>query len=172
MKRDRLTLIFALVLLVIAGVAYSFWYQAVVAASANAASLASSIASANQVSQAARAARSAQNGLGGSEDAVNHYFLAESDVVPFLEALQAAGTAAGAQVVVSSVGAAAGKTNTLAVSLHITGSFNAVARAAGAIEYAPYALTEQSLVFGNEGKGVWHADQSISVGTQGPLPTR
>jgi len=158
-------LILALVVLMLSLGGYFFWYHSVSAASRNAATLASAIVQASAANQQAAQARSAASGLLSSETVVNQYFLADADVVPFLENLQSLGTSVGAQVQVLSVSALKGGSG-LTVALHITGTFDSVARTAGAIEYAPYDLTEQSFALANDGKNAWHADMTITVGSQ------
>ena len=163
-------LILALIVLGFALVGYSLWYHSVSAASRNATTLATAIAAASAANQEASQARSAASGLLSSETVVNQYFLTDGGVVPFLENLQSIGTNAGAQLQVLSVSALKGDTG-LTVALHITGSFDAVARTVGAIEYAPYDLTEESLALANDGKNAWHADMTIGVGSQGAEAT-
>ncbi|MGH7175170.1 MAG: hypothetical protein ACREGR_02325 [Minisyncoccia bacterium] len=171
MKSARIQLALALLLLIGCLVGYFFWYQMVAAASQRAATLVSSIASASSANAKAQASRAGQSGLENAASTVDGYFLADADVVPFLENLQGLGSAVGANVSVVSVSAGSSGTQTLNVALHIIGSFAAVARAAAAIEYAPYDLSETSLTITSDGKGSWHADMGLSVGTRSASTT-
>jgi hypothetical protein len=169
MKNPRTQLLLAGALLCLALAGYAFWYRAVARASREEQALSASVESATLANQKALESKDALSALSADQAAVGRYFLADADVVPFLEELQALGSVAGAAVDVVSVGAGsgAGATSTLAVTLHITGGFDAVARTAGAIEYAPYDLIENSLAFASDGKGAWHADMAITVGARG-----
>ncbi|HVW82786.1 MAG TPA: hypothetical protein VHC68_02470 [Candidatus Paceibacterota bacterium] len=165
MRSARIQFLLALSLLALSLAGYFFWYRAVAAASQQAQALAASVGSAAAANEKARQSKDAQSLLAADQAAVGRYFLADADVVPFLEALQALGAQTGADVSVVSVGADPAKSAALAVALHITGSFAAVVRTAGAIEYAPYDLAETSLAVVSDGKGAWHADLALSVGT-------
>jgi hypothetical protein len=166
MKSARAQFMLAAALLAGCLAGYAFWYRVVAAASAQAAELGAAIDSASVANQKAQESKEAQSLLAEDQVEVGRYFLADADVVPFLEALQGAGSAVGAAVSIVSVGAAPGSSSALAVSLHITGGFGAVARAAGAIEYAPYDLVENAFSIASDGSGAWHADMNLTVGAE------
>lgn len=91
----------------------------------------------------AHAALSSQGG-----QTLDQYLLAKSDIVPFLEELQGEGAPFGAKVDVLSVTDQKDKVRSrVQLSLSITGSFDAVMRTLGSIEYSPYdgVMTNVSL---------------------------
>jgi hypothetical protein len=53
----------------------------------------------------------------------------------------------------------------LELTLTVTGTFDAVMRTVGAIEYAPYDLSITGLDLGQTDKNAWHADVTLLVGS-------
>jgi hypothetical protein len=97
---------------------------------------------------------------------VQHYFISETGVVAFIDNLEALGRVSGAAAIkvlsVSTGDVSAQPTFTF--SLSIKGTFDAVMRTIGAIEYAPYAISISSLSIGQDAKNDWHANLTFLVG--------
>jgi len=106
-----------------------------------------------------------------SDQAVlDQYVIKKSDIVPFLESLQSTGKSLGSAVDVLSVADQSDKAhNRIQLSLSISGSFDAVMRTIGTIEYGPYdgVITSLSLA-STPGTGhaapFWTASSLFSVG--------
>lgn len=135
--------------------------------SATVASLERQIETESKSASRIAAARAALSELAGDETVVQSYFVAPAGVVALIDSLQSRGQTLGANVEVKSVAAA---TDTkvrpaLLLSLTITGTFDAVMRTIGSIEYAPYdlAITGLSLAAGAE--DAWTASVNLSVGS-------
>lgn len=120
---------------------YTAWYENVKNVSARAVSLQSEINSKESETGRAVAARDALGSFTTDGSATNAHFVAEKDVVPFLQEVQKFGTSVGAKTTVASVAA---DDNTLdpsiRLSLSISGTFDAVMRTLGIIEHSPYAM--------------------------------
>lgn len=153
-------------------VAYTFWYGAVGSVSAHAAALANEIAMKSENTTRIAAAKTTLASLAVDEQAVHGYFVSAGDIVPFLEHLESTGRALGAKIEVVSVGAEpATPREHLRLSLKLSGSFDAVLRSLGAIEYAPYDVTLTTLTLdtippAGGGRAVWNAAAVFSVGTR------
>lgn len=153
---------------------YGFWYAEVGKASAEAAKLSDDILTKSQDSARVTAAKAALVSLAGDEASVTQYLIPPGDVVPFLESLEQTGKALGATVEVVSVASEATKERGhLALSLKISGPFDAVLRTLGAIEYGPYDSSLTGLTFDTprsdtEGAQAWTAAATFSIGTQAP----
>ena len=57
------------------------------------------------------------------------------------------------------------KQTSLVLSLVVSGTFDAVMRTVGAIEFAPYDVLISKLSLANEEKNVWNANLEIVVGS-------
>lgn len=136
-------------------------------------SLISDIATKRLESMRVAAAKEALPALAADELAITQYFVKADDIVPFLEKLQKTGATQKTVVEVLSVSGDPAKSNTrISISLKITGSFDAVMRTLGTIEYSPYdiALTNVTLESdrtpSQTGGVVWTAAAIFTVGTQ------
>ena len=167
MKSHLIQLILALVVCAAALVGYWVWYGAVASTSAAVTALQSQIDTKTRVANRMATTRSALAEIVGDEAVVQNYFISETGVVAFIDSLEALGRVNGATAVnvlsVSTGGASAQPTFTFTLS--IKGTFDAVMRAVGAIEYAPYDISISSLAIGQDAKNVWHADLTFLVGT-------
>lgn len=171
MKKPSTARLIALLLLcVCAGAGYLYAYRVVVQTSEKLATLQKE---ANEKStDAARilAAKNALRTLAADEASAATYLVLASDIVPFLEKLEQTGAELGADVSVASVSKEkTGSRERLALSLKITGSFEAVMRTLGAIEYAPYDITTSQVSVGLAGPvagGSWTASGVFWVGVQ------
>ncbi len=136
----------ALMLLVLTLGAYGYVYSRVSARSVQANSVIQQIKNQNDASVKATLAKTQLAQLSTQQAAITQYFVSTSDVVPFIEKLQAIGKFVGANVQVVSVAAApASPYGHLNLSVSITGTFDAVSRMLGAIEYQPYNTSINSL---------------------------
>ncbi len=166
----RFTLIqlsLALALLVGSCVAYGFWYAGVRAMSARSEALNIELGERTADSARVIAAKEALQNLAADEATVRQYLIRPGDVVAFLEELEGTGSALGATVEVVSVSAEQGTgRGTIALSTKITGSFDAVLRTLGAIEYGPYDSRITGLTFDTVSPGAWTAAASFTIGTQ------
>jgi Tfp pilus assembly protein PilO len=120
------------------------------------------------------AAKAALPLLVEAENALAQHNLSTADIVAFLESLEKMGKTQGASVEVLSVtGGKGNPTERLVLSLKVTGSFDAVARTIGRIEYGPYDTQVMTLTLDNgvseEGGGEkWTAAAVVSFGASAP----
>ncbi len=175
MKRASLIqLVIALIVFVAAVGAYGFWYSLVGKASVEAATLSKEIYTKSQDSARVAAAKVALESLAEDEAAMRAYLVREQDIVPFLSTLEDTGVSLGSKVEVASVSAdSKGERSHIQLSLKITGSFDAVLRTLGAIEYGPYDSAIQSVTFDtvpSEGTAAWTAAATFLLGTQSEKP--
>ena len=117
-------------------------------------------------------AREALPVLEEAEGVVASRLVRANDIVSFLEQLEKQGKAQGASVKVLSVNPVqTGALSRITISLTITGSFDSVLRALGAIEYGPYDLSLTNVALTKSGAdevpGGWIASVTVSVGTTG-----
>lgn len=146
--------------------AYAFWYSAIETKSASVASLQSEIDTKRVNAGRIASARVALAEISGDEMAVHSYFVPETGVVAFIDDIEARGRAQKAAVSVLSVSRDdAGARPVLTLTISIKGTFDAVMRTIGSIEYAPYDLSLSSLSLGQDDKNLWHADSKILVGS-------
>ncbi len=168
MKSPFLHLIIWLSVCAATFVGYGFWYAAVAHKSMAVADLQNQINMKTETSIRVAAARTALAEIAGDESVVQSYFVPETGVVSFIDDLQARARAQTAVMKVLSVstGGTAKQSNlTLLLAISINGTFDAVMRTVGAVEYAPYDLSISGLSLGEDGKNTWHADLGLVVGS-------
>lgn len=128
-----------------------------------------------------RAAKEALPALASAETATSAFLLSQEDIVPFLETLERKGRAQGGVVTVLSVNTEkTGAKSRIALSLTITGSFDAVLRTLGTIEYSSYDIrvvsaTIEKVGAADKGPASWNASVVLSIGAESgtvtaPLP--
>jgi len=177
MKRSALIQL-AVALMLLAGVigVYVFWYASVGKSSVEAATLSEAIRTKSQDSARVAAAKVALESLSEDEAAMRAYLVREQDIVPFLGTLEQTGTSLGANVEVVSVSTERKDNRSqIQLSLKITGSFDAVLRTLGAIEYGPYDSAIQSVTFDTVpaeagAAASWTAVATFTLGTQTDTP--
>lgn len=104
------------------------------------------------------------------EAIVKRYFVSENDIVAFINDLQTRGVSQGAVVKVLSVSAGtASIKSSLVFALTVTGTFDAVMRTIGMIEYAPYNITISKFSISKDEK-IWKADVELIVGSISTKP--
>jgi Tfp pilus assembly protein PilN len=180
--RSLIPLIVAFVILLVALGLYGFGYYTLASDTQKAATLATQINLKSQQLDRLARAHTALATLANDEATLRQYSVGKEEVVPFLETLQATGRPLGAGVQVLSVAnEKSGTHNRISLSLSITGSFDAVMRTLGAIEYGPYdgvvtSLSLETVPSAGKGGNTWTAATMYSVGlrsasTTNPLAT-
>lgn len=128
--------------------------------------LQSQIAEASATRDHIASTRAAVVGIAGDEATVKGYFVSENSIAGFINGLEARGSTQKAVVTVQSVSTGSSSVHpTLAFSISVKGTFNAVLHTIGAIEYAPYAISTSSFSMRRDDKDVWSADLNLVVGT-------
>jgi hypothetical protein len=85
--------------------------------------------------------------------------------VQFINDIESRGSKLGATVSVSSVSAGDSSAHaSLSLALSVSGSFDAVMRTMGAIEFAPYDIRVENLSL-NQADKTWQADATVLVGS-------
>ena len=177
MKSPIMHILGAVLVCVASLAGYAQWYGVISEKSAAVAALQNQIDAKTETMGRISAARASLAGILGDEAAIQNYFVSETGVVAFIGVLEAEGKAQGAKVSVLSVSATGSSSRpSLTFLLSVKGTFDAVLRAIGAIEYAPYAvsLSMLSVRRDTEGGG-WQASlklvaNSISAGTATSTP--
>lgn len=158
-------------LLALALALYAVWYAAVARHAAEAAALRVEQLERSAAGGRAAQARRALESLEGEEARVYAHLVSPDDIVPFLESLESVGEGLGTQVDVVSVGGAPAGAGRITLSLRVTGTFEAVMRTLGAIEYQPYDVRLSSLTLDTPtaieaNAGTWTAAAVFSLGMQ------
>lgn len=143
---------------------YGTWYAVISSKSSAVASLQSQITAATETVSRASSVRTALAEVAGDETVVRGYFVSEAAVVSFINDLEARGTAQGATVSVLSVSTGGSAAQpVLLLALSITGTFDAVMRTVGVVEYAPYAISITTLSVEQSDKNSWQANLNLLV---------
>ncbi|MHB0865579.1 MAG: hypothetical protein ACYC1Y_01610 [Minisyncoccota bacterium] len=159
---------FLLALAVFAAVlfGYGVWYTVVSNKSGEVADLQNQIVAASENMSRIASTRAAFAEIAGDEAKVQNYFVSESGVVAFINNLEALGAAQKATVSVLSVSTGGSSSRpVLLLSITIKGTFDAVMRTVGVIEYAPYNLSVSTLSIGKDSQKNWQADVNLIVGS-------
>ncbi|MDP2665238.1 MAG: hypothetical protein Q8P23_01125 [bacterium] len=166
MKSPFSHIIIAVVMCVSAIVGYGMWYAVTSAKSASVAALQNQIDTKTETANRIAAARATLANIASDETIVQNYFVPETSVVPFIDALETSGKTLGTTVSVLSVGTSGTPAKpSLELALSVKGTFDAVMRTIGSIEYAPYDLSILSLTVVQNDKNSWHADLKVLVGS-------
>jgi len=161
----------ALLLLAGAIAAYGVSYHIVEQKSAEAAAAQNAIETKAQDAARAKEAQNQLASLKSDQAQIAQYFVATSDVVPFLTAIESTGHVFGTKVNVVSVASVPGKPHShLTLSISVTGPFDSVLRTVGALEYSPYDIALQNLTLDTTdaaagAKSDWSAAATFLVGT-------
>lgn len=166
MKSSFFHLVIWLSVCVVALVGYGFWYATISNKSAAVAELQNQIDTKTETSGRIASARMALAEIAGDEVAVQSYFVPETEVVPFIVILEEHARAQKATMKVLSVSVSdTAEHPTLVLSLTISGTFDAVMRTIGAIEYAPFDLSISKLSVAKDEKNIWEAGLELLVGS-------
>lgn len=150
-------------------VGYGFWYAATAAKSVEVAALESQIDAKTEAVARMATARAALAEIADDESVVHGYFVPETGVVAFIDDLETRGRSLSAVVNVLSVSTGSISAQpTLQFALSIQGTFDAVMRTVGAIEYAPYAISISALSVNQDAKDIWRADLKLRVASVPP----
>jgi hypothetical protein len=169
MKTPLLHLAIAAVVCLLALAGYGVSYVMIASERAAVTSLENQIDKKNADVNRANAARVVLSEIAGDEAVIQGYFVPETGVVAFIDELQSRGRRQGATITVLSVASeGTAEKPLLALTLTITGGFDAVMRTVGAIEYAPYDISIRTLSVGEQAAKNWHADLTLSVGSRVP----
>ena len=163
----------ALILLGVTAGGYGFWYLKVGEVGGRIAEIDAQLAAKNEELKQIQEARTALTALAEKEARIRGYFIEEGEVVPFIEEVGRIGESLGAAVEVLGVSEEkGGEHGSVELSLRISGSFAAVMRTVGALEYAPYDITLTRLAVDAVGQdvtgGSWAAQAAYTVGTRTP----
>jgi hypothetical protein len=168
MKSTLLHLIVWLLICAATLAGYGYWYHMVASESTTVADLQNQITAKAEASTRVAAARAALADIAGDESLVQSYFVADTAVVPFIDDLESRATAQSADMKVLSVstsGTAKQSSLVLLLTLSIDGTFDAVMRTIGSVEYSPYDLSLSKLAVTKSGKNAWHADLQLTIGS-------
>jgi hypothetical protein len=146
--------------------AYAYGYAYVADESARAAELSMNIDTKKATVDRASFIKAALLKLGEDEARIKNYFVSE-DIGAFVSGLEEIGKSLGVQVAITSVGE--GKDSgrpVLLVAMRMQGTFDAILRTMGAIEYAPYAITVNNANVSSVGgeEAPWSATVTLMVG--------
>lgn len=166
MNSPLTNLIIALVVCIAASIGYGVWYTAIATKSTAVANLESRIVTKTQTASRIASARAALTEIAGDESIVQSHFVSKTGVVAFIDDLEARGKAQGVIMSVLSVSTGGAPTRpTLVLTLAIKGTFDAVMRTIGSIEYAPYDISILGLSLGQDASNSWHADLKLLIGS-------
>lgn len=158
----------ALVALCLALVSYGLTYRALSERSAAVADLKGQVDGKAAMARRIASARAALSQIAGDESALQSHFVSATGVVLFINRLEEYGKRQGAEVAVSSVSAGGTREQpSFLFTVAITGTFDAVMRTIGMIEYAPYhiAISQVSATKADQG---WAANLEFRVGSLAP----
>lgn len=167
--------------IVIAGVillasisAYGLWYMEIektrTAITATSAEVVAQTTEAKRIKEA----KGALAALSQNEARIREYFVSSAEIGTFLETIGRTGSALGSKVTIVSVTeeAAAVPRPRITLSVTINGSFDAVMRTVGALEYGPYDVELRNLsvdaIRQETGPNVWTAVATYSYGAHTP----
>lgn len=174
MNKATLTkLIIAAVCLTVSLCAYMYWYHLLTVANAHVAELDSEIVAQNALTMSSASAESELENLAGARSDIEGYFVVTDNIVSFLEALQSLGKRLGTDITVASVTAGSTPRPHIDLALTATGSFAAVMRTVGAIEFSPYDISVSTLTLSTvttDQKATWTAALTLVVGTASSTP--
>jgi hypothetical protein len=166
MKRHLFHLAAALMVALATLVGYGFWYATIADESAVVANLQNQIIAKTETMSRIVSVRAKLAKIAEDKTTVQSYFVLETDVVAFIDGLEEQGKAQRTAVNVLSVSAGSEDTQPIFVlSLAIKGTFDAVMRTVGAIEYAPYDLSISELSLIQDDAKNWQADLKLLVGS-------
>ena len=152
---------------------YAFWYYTVEKATGRSVALQAEIDKVMHDTVVAAETSDALTALATDEAAIKGYSIPLTDIVPFLERIEGTGRELGSAAEVVAVSDKPGADGRIVISLRILGSFDAVMRTLGAIEYGPYDSRIVNLTLDKPptAGSAWTASASISVAVT-EVPTK
>lgn len=165
MKGPQLHFVGACILCVIVSIGYVAWYNLIKDTSMQIALTEDQLRAHTQTEKRIAAARASLTQIDGYDAKIRNYFLEESAVSAFIDKLQSDAENKKVKLEVLSVGKEPVSGHPmLSLTLSITGTFDAVMRTTGGIEYAPYAMSISAYSIQNQSPNVWHATMTLAVG--------
>lgn len=166
MTSPRTHFIGALLAGVLALSGYSFWYGVISKKSNEVIDLQNKITETSEAMSRIAATRAALVEISGDEAKVQNYFVPDTDAPAFIDAIEAYGLTqkTGVSVLSASLGGTPAEPM-LILPVTVTGTFDAVLRTVGAIEYAPYVISLSALSIQKNGNGAWQASFTLTVGS-------
>ena len=167
MRSPLIHLLLASLFCSLAFTSYGFWYATVAKKSAAVAALQNQINAKTETASRIATTRTALSEIAEDEAIVRDYFVPETGVVAFINSLEGRGRALGTDISVLSVSndTKGSARPVLAFALSIKGTFDAVMRTVGSIEYAPYDIEVTTLSVGQDAENSWHANVKLLVGS-------
>ncbi|MDO8566726.1 MAG: hypothetical protein Q7R58_01070 [bacterium] len=166
MKSSTTHLIIWIIISVATVIGQGFWYSVITKKSAEVADLQNQIDTRTETANRIELARTALAEIAGNESAVQSYFVPETSVVSFINNLESRAREQTATMKVRSVSAGGSAAQpTLILAITVSGTFDAVMRTIGAVEYAPYNVVVSKLSLMNERKNMWGANLELTVGS-------
>jgi len=166
MKSPFFHILLACSLCIAAIAGYGYWYTVIGDKSTAVANLESQIVAKNKTADHIASVRASLAEIADDEAIMQNYFVPETGVVAFITNLEGQGHTQGTAVNVNSVSmSSVGAQPTLTFSVTIKGTFDAVMRTVGAIEYSPYDLSISTFSFGHDDKNSWIANLGLVVGS-------
>lgn len=166
MKSAIINLSIVSVALVLSIIGYVWWHSVLVKKSVSVVNLEHLIVAKMEAAGRIAAARATLSEIEGDEKIVQSYFVSKSDIVAFIDGLESQGRFLGSSVDVLSVAPLdSADRPMLALTLSVKGSFDAVMRTVGALEYSPYDLSVETFSIEQSTTGEWVANVKILVGS-------
>ena len=166
MKSTLTNFISALFICIVVFVGYGVWYATIASKSTAVANLQNQITTTTENASRAASTRAAFAEIADNETTVQNYFISETGVVLFIDDLETRGRSQGTTINVLSVSTGGTlKQPVFVFSLTVRGTFDAVMRTVGIIEYAPYDISISSLSLNQEAQNAWRADLQLVVGS-------
>lgn len=173
MKSSFAHLVIVLLVCAVSVGGYWYWYTVIADKSLEAMILQSQINAKSGAISRITTAKTVFSQIASDEAAVKNYFVPETGIVSFIDVLEGRGRLLGTEVKVLSVSAGGDSAHpTLELALSVKGSFDAVMRTVGSIEYAPYAISISSLLVGKDVKDTWLANLKMRVASTVSSPTK
>lgn len=143
---------------------YAFWFYQVEEEAAASLALQAQIDATIESAVIAEETGDALAALADDEAVIEGYRIKLDEIVVFLERIEGTGRALGSSVEVVAVADKPGSDGRIALTVRIMGSFDAVMRTMGAIEYGPYDIRVENLTLDTPTEsGAWTAAVALSV---------
>lgn len=171
MSRSLAQLLVALGVLAVVSGLYAAWYYEVQREARKSGELQTQIQTTIESAVTAAETSDTLASLAADEAAIEGYRINLADIVTFLERIEGTGRALTSAVEVVSVADKPGNDGRMLITVRIIGSFDAVLRTLGAIEYGPYDSKITNLTFDTPSNGgAWTAVAALSVAVDVAAP--
>lgn len=167
MKSSLLNLAVSLIICATAIVGLCYWYADISKKSAAVKDLQNQMTERIQAVEKLKLTQATLAEIAIDEAAVSGYFVQETEIVALIDELVSRGAALGTKVEIKSVSSdkKAAKP-ALALALSIRGTFDAVLRTAGSIEFSPHKISVSNFTLTKDGaENGWRADMTILAGS-------